>query len=156
MLKAKVGISTIGAVIGAAFPALAQAPVPSPSAAPAHAEYVEVVATRIPEHAEVVPASIEVITGEELRDWGGTDLRSALALAAGLDIAPGGDAGPASVVPEFWGLKEFDAFLLVVDGIPWGGAFNPALTSVSLEDVERIEILRGAAPVMYGATRSWA
>jgi iron complex outermembrane receptor protein len=113
---------------------------------------VEVVATRIPEQAEEVPASIEVITGEELRDWGGTDLRSALALAAGLDMAPGGDAGPASVVPDFWGLKEFDAFLLVVDGIPWGGAFNPALTSVSLEDVERIEILRGAAPVMYGAT----
>jgi iron complex outermembrane receptor protein len=95
---------------------------------------------------------VEVITGQDLRDWGGTDLRSALALAAGLDVAPGGDAGPASFVPEFWGLKEFDAFLLVVDGIPWGGAFNPGLTSLSLEDVERIEILRGAAPVMYGAT----
>jgi outer membrane receptor protein involved in Fe transport len=96
--------------------------------------------------------SIEVITGDDLRDRGATDLRSALALAAGVDIAPGGDAGPASVVPEFWGLKEFDAFLLVVDGIPWGGAFNPALTTVSLENVERIEVLRGAAPVMYGAT----
>jgi len=111
-----------------------------------------VVATRIPEQAEEVPMSVEVFTGDDLRDWGATDLRSALALAAGLDVAPGGDAGPASVVPEFWGLKEFDAFLLVVDGVPWGGAFNPALTTVSLENVERIEVLRGAAPVMYGAT----
>src|SRR6185503_4704066 len=142
------------AIVVAALPALAQTPAPSPSpiAAPAHSEYVEVVATRIPEPAEEVPASIEVITGQELRDWGATDLRGALALATGLDVAPGGDAGPANFVPEFWGLKEFDAFLLVVDGVPWGGAFNPAVTTLDMDGVERIEVLRGAAPVMYGAT----
>jgi outer membrane receptor protein involved in Fe transport len=146
-------LSTIVIVI-AALPVVAQTPAPSPSpvAAPAVSEYVEVVATRIPEPAEEVPASIEVITGEELRDRGATDLRSALALAAGLDVAPGGDAGPANFVPEFWGLKEADAFLLVVDGVPWGGAFNPAVTTLDLDGVERIEVLRGAAPVMYGAT----
>ena len=55
-------------------------------------------------------------------------------------------------MPEIWGLREFDAFLLVVDGIPWGGAFNPAVASLSLQDIERIEILRGPAPVTYGAT----
>jgi outer membrane receptor protein involved in Fe transport len=93
-----------------------------------------------------------VITGQELEDRGATDLRSALALATGVDIAPGGDSGPAGSVPEFWGLKEFDAFLLVVDGVPWGGPFNPALTSLDLSDVDRIEVLRGPAPVMYGAT----
>ncbi|MFY9825779.1 MAG: TonB-dependent receptor, partial [Thermoanaerobaculia bacterium] len=76
----------------------------------------------------------------------------ALALAAGVAVAPGGENGPAGSVPEIWGLREFDAFLLVVDGVPWGGAFNPALPSLDLTDVERIEILRGAAPVMYGAT----
>src|SRR5439155_6745346 len=35
---------------------------------------------------------------------------------------------------------------------PWGGAFNPALTTLDLSDVERIEVMRGPAPVMYGAT----
>ena len=113
---------------------------------------VEVVATRLPEAPHDVAASIEVISGEDLRARGVTSLRDALALAAGVSIAPGGDAGPASAVPEFWGLKEFDAFLLVVDGIPWGGALNPAIATASLRDVERIEILRGPAPVMYGAT----
>ncbi|HET9316244.1 MAG TPA: TonB-dependent receptor [Vicinamibacteria bacterium] len=143
-------------VILAAMPAVAgaQAPAPSPSPSPvaSHNEYVEVTATRIPESPEEVPASIEVITGQELEDRGATDLRSALSLATGVDIAPGGDAGPAGSVPEFWGLKEFDAFLLVVDGVPWGGAFNPALTTLDLHDLDRIEVLRGAAPVMYGAT----
>ena len=113
---------------------------------------VEVVATRIPEAPHDVPASIEVITGSDLRARNATTLREALALAAGISIAPGGDAGPASAVPEIWGLREMDAFLLVVDGIPWGGAFNPAVASLSLQDIERIEILRGPAPVTYGAT----
>lgn len=113
---------------------------------------VETVATRIPEKPHNVPASIEVIRGADLRARGAMSLRDALSLAAGVAIAPGGDGGPAGAVPEFWGLREFDAFLLVVDGIPWGGAFNPALTSLDLEDVDRIEILRGPAPVTYGAT----
>src|SRR5260370_9931138 len=95
---------------------------------------------------------MEVSVGDELRAGGVRDWRGGLPLAIGVEIAPGGDAGPASAVPAFWGLKEFDAFLLVVDGVPMGGAFNPALTSLDLTDVERIEVLRGPAPVMYGAT----
>lgn len=113
---------------------------------------VEVVATRRAEAPHEVPASIEVISGEDLRARGATSLRDALSLAAGVAIAPGGDQGPAGSVPEFWGLREFDAFLLVVDGVPWGGAFNPDVATLNLEDVERIEVLRGPAPVTYGAT----
>ncbi|MEP6730987.1 MAG: TonB-dependent receptor [bacterium] len=124
----------------------------TPTKAPVAIPPVEVVATRVPEAPHDVPASIEVISGEDLRARNATTLREALALAAGIAIAPGGDAGPASAIPEMWGLREFDAFLLVVDGIPWGGAFNPAVSTLSLRDVERIEILRGPAPVTYGAT----
>jgi iron complex outermembrane recepter protein len=115
-------------------------------------ETVEVTATRLPEDPATVPAAIEVFSGDELRARGVRDLRSALAFATGVEIAPGGDAGPASSVPDFWGLKEFDAFLLVVDGVPWGGTFNPALTTLDLNDLDRIEVLRGPAPVTYGAT----
>ena len=93
-------------------------------------EQIEVVATRLPETPHEVPASIEVIDGDTLRAMGATTLQDALSLAAGVVVAPGGDAGPAGAVPEFWGLREFDAFLLVVDDIPWGGAFNPALTTL--------------------------
>src|SRR6266852_289211 len=127
-------------------------PPATPPQLPTVHERVEVTATRLPESPDKVPAAIEVFTGDELRARGVRDLRSALALAIGVEIAPGGDNGPASAVPAFWGLKEFDAFLLVVDGVPLGGAFNPALTSLSLTDVDRIEVLRGPAPVMYGAT----
>ena len=141
--------------VGAAVLALAgwaQAQSQTPATPVAIAEKVEVVATRLPESPDEVPAAIEVLTGDDLRNLGATTLKDALALAAGVEVAPGGDTGPAGSVPEFWGLRELDAFLLVVDDIPWGGAFNPALTSLSLRDVERVEILRGAAPVTFGAT----
>jgi iron complex outermembrane receptor protein len=138
-------------------PARAEEPTASqpgqdPGSLPAVAEKIEVTATRVPEDVEPVPAAITVVSGEELRARGATDLTSALATVAGVAIAPGGDNGPASSIPELWGLREFDAFLLVVDGVPWGGAFNPALPDLDLTDVDRIEVLRGSAPVMYGAT----
>jgi outer membrane receptor for ferrienterochelin and colicin len=72
-----------------------------------------------------VPASVTVISGVDLRARGVNDLAGALSLAGGVSIAPGGDGGPASSVPELMGLREFDAYLLVVDGVPWSGAFNP-------------------------------
>src|SRR5205823_14033291 len=115
--------------------AVAQEPEKRPVSIPP----VEVVATRIPEATHDVPLSIEVIRGEDLRARGATTIRDALALAAGVAVAQGSDGGPASAVPEFWGLREFDAFLLVVDDVPWGGALNPAIATASLRDVERIE-----------------
>jgi iron complex outermembrane recepter protein len=141
--------------VAAAQTAQTAQPQPSWSTAyplPSVRTQVEVVATRVPEVTHDVPAAIEVIDGDTLRAMGATTLRDALSLSAGVEVAPGGDAGPAGAVPEFWGLREFDAFLLVVDDIPWGGAFNTALTTLNLRDVERIEVLRGAAPVTYGAT----
>ena len=113
---------------------------------------VTVTATRIPEPIGQIPATISVVSGEELRARDAQDMASALSLVSGAEAPAGGDAGPSSAVPAFWGLREFDAFLLVMDQVPWGGAFNPAITALNLNDVERIEVLKGAAPVMYGAT----
>ena len=113
---------------------------------------VTVTATRIPEPIARIPATLSVVSGEELRARDAQDLASALSLVSGVEAPAGGDAGPSSAVPAFWGLREFDAFLLVMDQVPWGGAFNPAITTLNLNDVERVEVLKGAAPVMYGAT----
>lgn len=119
---------------------------------PRTSETIEVTATRIAEDVSLVPASITIVDGEDLRARNATDLSSALAAVAGVSSVQGSDAGPASSVPALWGLREVDAFLLVVDGVPWGGAFNPDTATVDLNDVDHIEILRGAAPVIYGAT----
>jgi iron complex outermembrane receptor protein len=113
---------------------------------------VVVTATRVPEAADQVPAAISVVSGEELRARGASDLAAALSLVPGVEAPAGGDAGPSGAVPSFWGLHEFDAFLLVVDGVPWGGAYSPAITTLDFTDIERVEVLKGAAPVLYGTT----
>ena len=115
-------------------------------------DVVVVTATRIPEPADRIPADISVVSGEEITARGATDMAGVLSLVPGVEAPAGGDAGPSSAVPSFWGLHEFDAFLLVVDGVPWGGAFNPAITTLDFTGTQRVEVLKGAAPVMYGAT----
>ncbi|MEZ5064396.1 MAG: TonB-dependent receptor [bacterium] len=134
-------------VVFLALPAFAADSFPS-----APMDTVHVTATWAPIDPERLPETVTEVTGEELRRRGANDLRSALALVAGVEAVPGGDAGPAGSVPALWGLREFDAFLLVVDGVPWGGAFIPNLPTVDLNDVDRIEVLRGPAPITYGST----
>jgi len=96
--------------------------------------------------------TVSIVHAEDLRARGARDLAAALALVPGVQTAPGGDGGPASSVPAFQGLREFDAFLLIVDGVPLGAAYTPLLTGLSMLGVERIEVIKGAAPVGFGAT----
>jgi len=123
-----------------------------PPAQPTFQDTVQVTATRFGEPVAEVPGSITVITGDEIRARGATDLRTALALLGGVSVAPGGDAGPAGAVPGLIGVREVDDLLLLIDGIPAGGAFIPQVEALSLNNVERIEVMRGAAPVYYGTT----
>ena len=113
---------------------------------------VVVTATGTPVPDQKLPAMISLVDGRELDARGASDLRSVLASVPGVEAPPGGDAGPASAVPSLWGLHEFDAFLLVVDGVPWGGAFNPAIATLDLNNVAHVEVLKGAAPVTFGQT----
>src|SRR5581483_4756579 len=139
---------------GAILAALLPLPV---AAQPANSgiETVEVTATRLPEPVGDVPADVSLVGGDELLARQAHNLATALALVPGVEAPSGGDAGPSSAVPSFWGLHEFDAFLLVVDGVPWGGAFNPAIPDLDFNDVQRIEVLKGSAPVAYGNYDSW-
>jgi iron complex outermembrane recepter protein len=125
-----------------------------PFAAQAEAPSKEIIvtATRAPEPAIDIPVVITVIDGDDIAKQGAFDLRGALAAAGGVQVNPGGDNGPAGSVVALQGLAEMDAYLLVVDGVPYGGAFNPATPTLDLIDVDRIEVLRGAAPITYGST----
>jgi len=115
-------------------------------------DWIEVTATRFAEPVQEVPNDVSVITGDDLRARGANDLRTALALLGGVTVASGGDGGPAGSVPALLGLREVDDFLLLVDGIPSGGVFIPHFDTLDLHDIQRIEVVRGPAPVYYGTT----
>jgi outer membrane receptor protein involved in Fe transport len=117
-----------------------------------HIDVVQITATRFGEPVQEVPIAMTVITHDELAARGANDLRTALALLGGAGVAPGGDAGPAGATPALLGQRESDDFLLLIDGVPSGGAFVPLFETISLNNVERIEVLRGTAPVYFGTT----
>ena len=141
-------IAPIGLVLAAGGAWAGDQP-PSPAT---QLDTVVVTATRTPEALDRIPVDISVVSGRDIANRDARDMASVLRLVPGLEAPAGGDAGPSSAVPSLWGLHEFDAFLLVVDGVPWGGAFNPMITTLNMNDVERVEVLKGSAPVMFGAT----
>lgn len=130
---------------------LAQAQVPA-DPTPSRLDVVEVTSTRFSEPVQESPDSITVVSGDDLRARGATDLRSALALVGGISVYTGGDLGPGASTPSMLGRTEADDFLLLVDGVPVGGAFIPAFATLDLHNVERIEVVRASAPVFYGTT----
>jgi iron complex outermembrane recepter protein len=115
-------------------------------------DVLEVTSSRFSEPVQESPESIFVISGDDLRARGATDLRSALAVLGGVSVYPGGDLGSAGATASILGRSEADDFLLLVDGVPIGGAFLPRFDALDLHNVERIEVLRAGAPVFYGTT----
>ena len=103
-----------------------------------------------PAPVEKAPASAEQASGSMLREGGARDLDAAIgALGAATDV---NTAAVAAAAPSVWGLADFASYLVVVDGVPWGGAFTPAISRVNLADVETVDVQTAGAAVLYGTT----
>jgi iron complex outermembrane recepter protein len=126
---------------------------PAPQATPAPIkENVVVSATRGSEIETEIPGQVHVITGEQLRRENVTNLAEALQDVVGLDTGQGSDNGARLPNIGMWGLKEFDALLITVDGVPVGGPFNPSLSQINVEDIDHIEIVKGPQGTLYGVS----
>jgi len=139
--------STALFLVVVAAPLGAQAP-PSPTAT---AEVV-VSATKLPEDAVDIAGSTAVVTGEELRRRNVRTVAEAIHDVTGVDTGNGSDNGSHAANIGVWGVKEFDALLITVDGVPVGGPFNPSLAQIPIDDVDRIEIVKGPQGTLYGVS----
>jgi len=107
-------------------------------------------ASRLASRPGTVTASTTVLSGADLRERGVVFLIDALRDVPGLVVAQTGSYGAASSV--FLRGGESDHVKVLVDGVPMnapGGAFNFA--NLLVENVDRIEIIRGPASVVHGA-----
>ena len=136
---------TLAATLAA--PAVAGAQVASDTA---RAATVVVTATRTPIGAARVPAAVSVLSGDSLRLRGIASVADALRLVPGVAVVQGGSYGaPASL---FVRGGENDYTKVLVDGVPVndpGGAIDVA--DLSIDDVERIEVVRGPSSVVWGS-----
>lgn len=109
-----------------------------------------VTATRVPVDRDATTAAVTVITGEELTARGYSSLADALRGVTGVTIVQTGPAG--GVTSLFLRGGESDYVRVLIDGVPVndpGGAVD--LAGLSVENIERIEVVRGPTSVLYGS-----
>jgi len=111
-------------------------------------------ATKTNETVEKTPAAVYVITAEDIARSGVTSIPDALRMAPGVDVAQGPSGGWAINIRGFnKGLA--DQLLVMIDGRT---IYNPLfagtyweLQNLPLEDIERIEVIRGPGGTLWGA-----
>ncbi|HUR28849.1 MAG TPA: TonB-dependent receptor [Planctomycetota bacterium] len=121
------------------------------------------VAARHSERLRDVPAAVYVLTGDEIRRAGHTSIQEALRMVPGFHVAHWKSAGWDVTARGFTGtlganetLNESFAnqLLLIIDGV---SVFSPAMAGiwwplydVPIDDIDRIEIIRGPAGTLWG------
>lgn len=110
---------------------------------------VVVTATRLPTPLAATPATVTVLDGDDLRARGITQLVDALREVPGVALVQSGSFGAAASLFLRGGNSNYTKVL--VDGVPLntpGGSFDFA--HLTTDDVERVEVVRGASSVLYG------
>ena len=112
---------------------------------------VFVTSTRTETPLQQVTTSASVITAKDIQDQQAETVLEALRNVPGLDVVQSGSRGTATSV--FIRGSESDHVLVLIDGVEVNsttlGAFNFA--HLTTDNVERIEILRGAGGTLYGS-----
>ena len=108
---------------------------------------------RRPEPVRVATAAISVITGEDIRRAGVTTIADAIALADGVHVARFNN-GTWAISSRGFNQNTANKLLVMVDGRTvysplFAGVFWNTLDYV-LEDIDRIEVIRGPGATLWG------
>lgn len=146
-----VALAVVAAVAGLASAAGAQAP--GGDAAQEDTVEVEdlvVTAHRVPVARDAVTATVTVIDREEIESSGADHVLELLHGVPGANVAQSGSFGDQASL--FLRGGESDFVKVLVDGVPVnrpGGGLD--LSTLTLDNVERIEVVRGPASVVHGS-----
>ena len=111
---------------------------------------VVVSASTIPRPASTLTQPVTVITGEDLRARGVTRVSDALRDVPGAMLVQSGSYGAVTSLFLRGGESRYTKVL--IDGVPVnasGGSFD--FSHLTTDNIDRIEIVRGPASVLYGA-----
>lgn len=111
----------------------------------------EVTTSRAPLAADVAARQVTTLSRDDIAAAGVTSVNDVLKLAAGVDVRQRGSFGMQTDISIDGG--TFDQITLLVNGIPINNpqtGHNAADFPVNLSDIERIEVLEGAASRVFG------
>ena len=114
---------------------------------------VTIYASRIDDTKDSIPAPVAVFTAAEIEASGARDLPELLKKKAGIDIhALNGNPLLTSIAMRGFGDNAFGRIKVVLDGEELNNVdMNaPNLTRIPLGSVERVEVIHGPSPVLYG------
>src|SRR5262249_11618295 len=136
-----------------AFPTvvcLAQEATPTPSPAEAQVESVVVSTTRFDIPLDQSPATVTVISSEDIEQKQIQRVSDALREVPGLTVVQTGTAGQLTSV-FMRGLPSQDMQVLL-DGIPINQGLSGAMNfaDITTDDIDRIEVVRGPQSTIYG------
>lgn len=120
-------------------------------------ETMVITATRNWEEASRVPASVSVITAKDIAKLNATTITDALKQSMGVFVnRPKGLAETANGI-EMRGFGDSNIMVLY-DGMPMNMAYDNGVNwnAIPVDNVERIEIVRGAASSLYGGRATGA
>ncbi len=99
-------------------------------------------------------AAISVLSNDDLRRSGATSVAEALRLVPGMDVAQI-NSSPWAISARGFNEPHSRSLLVLVDGravySPWDGGVTWNLQQQMLEDVDRIEVIRGPGGTLWGA-----
>ncbi|MGD9161772.1 MAG: TonB-dependent receptor [Desulfobacteraceae bacterium] len=104
-----------------------------------------------------LPVSVTVVTSEEIEAMPATTVDDVLNKAAGLQIRRNkGLVNTTSHTTIYMrGTGDSSRVLVMKDGVPLNSSYGGTVSiwnTISLEDIERIEIVRGASSALYGSS----
>jgi vitamin B12 transporter len=111
---------------------------------------VVVSATKVPKPAATLSQAVTVLLGDDLRARGVTRVTDALREVPGASIVQTGSFGGITSLFLRGGESRYTKVL--IDGVPVnapGGSFD--FSHLTMDNIDRIEIVRGPASVLYGA-----
>jgi len=113
-------------------------------------EPVVVTASRAPEAADATLRDVSVVDGAAIRAAGIVDVVDALRLLPGIELSL---VGPGATPSIFMRGAHSNQTLILIDGQRISSSFSglSALQHINVEQIERIEVLRGPAASLYGA-----
>jgi outer membrane cobalamin receptor len=108
--------------------------------------------TRSPENPDNLPTNISVVTRQDIAKSGATTVADLLDFVTSVDVGRSGSLGSSSFV-RMRGVPSANQVQVLVDDQPIGGSSiqNINLTLLPVDNIDRIEIVRGGASVLYGA-----
>lgn len=116
-------------------------------------EGVVVTSDRAPRRSETIASNITVITAEQIERSGAKQVPDLLRYVGGVEVTDFfGNGRQARVDIRGFGINADSSVLVLVDGRRINGVtlFNTDWTTIPLERVSRIEVVRGGNSVLYG------